>query len=166
MTKRVQERLACELYARHAAAVYPHALTLAGGDRTQAHALLRTALLNAVRRPAGRVGADLAGWLADEMRRLSVRRPRFGLWRRRRGVAASPAPGRPPARPGSELPIADTLAGLPPEHRAALVETFLKGRKVRQAAEVLGLPPEAVKSRLYYGLHRLALAIEEQESAW
>ncbi|MGW2255859.1 sigma factor-like helix-turn-helix DNA-binding protein [Kitasatospora sp. NPDC001660] len=165
MTKRAQERLARELYARHAAGLYPHALALSDGDRTRARTLLRAALLNAVRRPADATGAGVGHWLAEEVRRLSAGRPRFAF--RRRGTAAAPAePTRPTGRAGTPPPIADTLAALPAEHRAALAETFLKGRTVRQAAEALGLPPEAVKSRLYYGLHRLALAIEEQESAW
>ncbi|MCC9307382.1 hypothetical protein LN042_09740 [Kitasatospora sp. RB6PN24] len=54
------------------------------------------------------------------------------------------------------------------EQREAITESFLKGRTVHQAADLLGLPPQAVKSRVFYGLHRLALALEEleeQESA-
>ncbi|MFF2146750.1 sigma factor-like helix-turn-helix DNA-binding protein [Kitasatospora sp. NPDC058190] len=160
--KHAQERLVRELYARHAAAAYPQALALADGDRERAGSLLRAALMGALRRPAAAAGADIGGRLADELRRRSAARPRFGLLRRRRGAPAEPEPARPPVGPPV---IADTLAGLPSEHRDALVETFLRGRTVQQAAEALGVPPQAVKSRLYYGLHRLVLAIEEQESA-
>lgn len=58
--------------------------------------------------------------------------------------------------------VGDCLAALSPDHRAVLVETFYRGRSVRQAAAVLGVPEGTVKSRTYYALRALRVALEER----
>ena len=58
--------------------------------------------------------------------------------------------------------VGDCLAALSPDHRAVLVETFYQGRSVRQAAAVLGVPEGTVKSRTYYALRALRVALEEK----
>ncbi|MFL6135930.1 MAG: sigma-70 family RNA polymerase sigma factor [Nocardioidaceae bacterium] len=58
--------------------------------------------------------------------------------------------------------VGDCLASLSPDHRAVLVETFYRGRSVRQAAAVLGVPEGTVKSRTYYALRALRVALEER----
>lgn len=58
--------------------------------------------------------------------------------------------------------VGDCLAALSPDHRAVLVETFYRGRSVRQAAAVLGIPEGTVKSRTYYALRALRVALEEK----
>jgi RNA polymerase sigma-70 factor (ECF subfamily) len=41
-------------------------------------------------------------------------------------------------------------------------ETYFRGRTVQEAAEFLGLPVGTVKSRVYYALRALRIALEEQ----
>lgn len=57
--------------------------------------------------------------------------------------------------------VAEALAELSPDHRTVLVETFYRGRSVRQAATVLGVPEGTVKSRTYYALRALRVALTE-----
>jgi RNA polymerase sigma-70 factor, ECF subfamily len=53
------------------------------------------------------------------------------------------------------------LCRLTQEHRDVLIECCFRGRSVEQAAHALGIAPGAVKSRTYYALRALRLAIEE-----
>jgi DNA-directed RNA polymerase specialized sigma24 family protein len=57
--------------------------------------------------------------------------------------------------------VAAAVRGLAPDHRAALVETFFRGRTVREAARVLGVSPEQVKIRVYYAMRALNSALPE-----
>jgi RNA polymerase sigma-70 factor (ECF subfamily) len=58
--------------------------------------------------------------------------------------------------------VARALAVLSPNHRAVLREVYFADRTCGEAAKVLGIPEGTVKSRLYYALRRLRLAIEEE----
>lgn len=57
--------------------------------------------------------------------------------------------------------VAEALAGLSPEHREAIVLVHYRGHTVAEAAAQLGVPPGTVKSRVFYGLRALRLALEE-----
>jgi len=48
------------------------------------------------------------------------------------------------------------------DHRAVIVETYYRGRSVAEAADELGIPPGTVKSRSYYALRALRLALTER----
>ena len=58
--------------------------------------------------------------------------------------------------------IADALRQLTPAHRDVIVECFYHDRTVREAAERLGVPAGTVKSRTYYALRALKLALEDR----
>ena len=58
--------------------------------------------------------------------------------------------------------ISDALATLSPDHRAVIVETYYRGRSVSEAAATLGVPPGTIKSRTFYALRALRLALEER----
>ncbi|HEX9765720.1 MAG TPA: sigma-70 family RNA polymerase sigma factor [Nitriliruptorales bacterium] len=58
--------------------------------------------------------------------------------------------------------IADALRSLQPAHRAVIIEVHYRGASIAEAAERLGIPQGTVKSRLYYGLRGLRLALEER----
>ncbi len=58
--------------------------------------------------------------------------------------------------------VTDALDSLSREHRAVIVETYYRGRSVAEAAQVLGIPPGTVKSRCYYALRALKLALAER----
>jgi RNA polymerase sigma-70 factor, ECF subfamily len=57
--------------------------------------------------------------------------------------------------------VTAALGRLTQEHRDVLMELHLRGSSVAQAAHALGIAPGAVKSRTYYALRALRLAIEE-----
>jgi len=57
--------------------------------------------------------------------------------------------------------VAAALRRLSQEHRDVLRECYFRGSSVAQAAKALGIAPGAVKSRTYYALRALRLAIEE-----
>ena len=58
--------------------------------------------------------------------------------------------------------VAECLSALSPDHRAVLLETYYRDRSVAEAAEILGIPQGTVKSRTYYALRALRLALEER----
>jgi len=57
--------------------------------------------------------------------------------------------------------VAAALGRLTWEHRDVLRECYFLGSSVPQAAHALGIAPGTVKSRTYYALRALRLAIEE-----
>ena len=57
--------------------------------------------------------------------------------------------------------VAAALGRLTQEHRDVLRECYFLGSSVAQAAHALGTAPGTVKSRTYYALRALRLAIEE-----
>lgn len=60
------------------------------------------------------------------------------------------------------MTLSDALEDLTPAHREALVETYFKGRTVNEAADVLGVPSGTVRSRVFYALRSMKLALEER----
>ena len=58
--------------------------------------------------------------------------------------------------------VAEALRALSPAHRAVLNDTILCGRTVNDAATALGIPVGTVKSRVYYALHALHVALAER----
>jgi DNA-directed RNA polymerase specialized sigma24 family protein len=57
--------------------------------------------------------------------------------------------------------VAAALGRLTHEHRSVLRECYFRGSSVTQAAHALRIAPGTVKSRTYYALCALRLAIEE-----
>ena len=57
--------------------------------------------------------------------------------------------------------VAAALGRLTQEHRDVLRQCYFLGNSVAQAAHALGIAPNTVKSRTYYALRALRLAIEE-----
>lgn len=58
--------------------------------------------------------------------------------------------------------VADAMASLSAEHKAVIVGAYFRGQRVHTIAKELGIPEGTVKSRLYYGLRTLRLALEER----
>ena len=94
-------------------------------------------------------------------------------WRRRWQRSPEIVPDRLPEQPNGEAGeqtvnrpmVAAALARLTQEHRDVLRECYLRGSSVPQAALALGIAPGTVKSRTYYALRALRLAIEELRDA-
>ncbi len=167
-TQRHQEFIR-SVYAEHGAALLGHVTRLTG-DRGKAEDIVQETVLRAWRH-AGRLDADerpLRPWLFTVASRLVVDDHR--------------ARGSRPPEVSSEMlelvpdgadngavdrsldrwQVIEALKSLTPSHREVIVETYYRGHSVAEAAQALGIPPGTVKSRVYYGLRALKLALEEQ----
>ncbi|MGW4691120.1 RNA polymerase sigma factor SigM [Kitasatospora cineracea] len=138
------------------------------GDREEAADALQDALVSAFRAAAGFQGRSaVTTWLhrivvnacLDRARRGAVRRAE-SLDQRPEGTAEralGPAEGAEShaVRAETRREVADALAALPADQRAALVLVDMQGYPVAEAAEVLGVPVGTVKSRCARGRARL-----------
>ena len=61
--------------------------------------------------------------------------------------------------------VSDALRALSAAHLEILNETVLRGRTVNQAAAALEIPVTAAKSRVYYALRALRVALAERVGA-
>jgi RNA polymerase sigma-70 factor, ECF subfamily len=90
-------------------------------------------------------------------------------WRRRWQRSPEILTGRLPEQPAGNASeqvvnrqlVAVALGRLTQEHRDVLQECYFRGSSVPRAAQALGIAPGTVKSRTYYALRALRLAIEE-----
>jgi RNA polymerase sigma-70 factor (ECF subfamily) len=163
----VDDEIVAALYREYHRPLLGFVLRLTGGDRSWAEDVVQETMIRAWR-SADRLDdrtPSLMPWLATVSRRIVIDH------RRQREV-------RPPEvgdAPLENLPMADELDGLlrrvvvaealgslSPAHRQALTETVLRDRTVNQAAEHLGIPVGTVKSRVYYALRALRVALEER----
>ncbi|MFC8718728.1 RNA polymerase sigma factor SigM, partial [Kitasatospora sp. NPDC057198] len=138
------------------------------GDREEAADALQDALVSAFRAAAGFQGRSaVTTWLhrivvnacLDRARRSAVRRAE-PLDQRPEGTAEralGPAEDAEhhAVRAETRREVAEALAELPAEQRAALVLVDMQGYPVAEAAEVLGVPVGTVKSRCARGRARL-----------
>lgn len=157
------------LYRRYSVPLLSFCLKHTGGDRQWAEDVVQETLIRAWRN-ADRIDPDddarsLMPWLATVARRIVIDD--------RRAKSARPQEVNP--EPLEYVPtddqvepllrgmvMADALQSLSEAHREVLVETVLRDRTVNQAAEVLGIPVGTVKSRVYYAVRALKLALEER----
>lgn len=77
-------------------------------------------------------------------------------------AAASPDPERSMAQRQMQAAIERAIDELPEAFRTVLVARVLEEMSVEETAELLGIRPETVKTRLYRARHLLRRAIEKQ----
>ena len=56
----------------------------------------------------------------------------------------------------------DALRTLTPEHRAVLIDSFYRGRTAAEIAVERGMPAGTARSRVYYAMRALRLALHER----
>jgi RNA polymerase sigma-70 factor, ECF subfamily len=153
------------LYAEHGGALLRYALHLTGGDRQKAEDLVQETIVRAWRHPEALADRPARPWLFAVARNLAVdayrarqsRPPETGQ------EAFDTLPAHDDAdRTLESWAVAEALASLRPDHRSVIVETYYRGCSVAEAAATLGIPPGTVKSRTYYALKALKLALQER----
>lgn len=162
----VAEAFVRALYDDAAGPLFGYALRLTG-DRARAEDVVQETLVRAWVRAQDLdlEPAALRGWLFTVARNL-VTDLRRGDAARPSTVADDHALSVAPAADDLERAmlswtVADALHRLTAQHRAVLEATFYAGHSVAEAAHLLGVPVGTVKSRTYYGLRALRLALEE-----
>ena len=155
------------LYDGHAAALLAYALRLTDGDRMRAEDIVQETLVRAWRHldQLDDDRAPIRPWLFTVAQRLAI-----DAHRARRARPAEVGDALLEVLPGLDelehtldrIVVTDALDSLSPEHRAVIVETYYRGRSVAETARVLGIPPGTVKSRCYYALRGLTLALAER----
>lgn len=159
------EMLVRTLYAEHAGPLLRYAMHLTSGDRQRAEDIVQETLLRAWMHPDAIADRPARPWLFAVARNLAV-----DAYRARRarphevGEAALelvPAPDEAD-RALESWAVADAVKSLRPDHRRVLLETYYRGKSVAEAALALGVPPGTVKSRTFYALRALKLALEER----
>ena len=156
------------LYDAHARALLGYALRLTDGDRARAEDIVQETLVRAWRN-LDRIDQDggrpVRPWLFTVAQHIAVDAHRA---RRARPTEVGDAalavlPGMDQIEASLDrIVVTDALHALSQEHRAVIVETYYRGRSVAEAAHVLGIPPGTVKSRCYYALRALKLALVER----
>src|SRR3954451_13204227 len=155
------------LYDAHAPALLGDVVRLTGGDRGRAEDVVQETLLRAWQHPeaADPGRGDIRPWLFTVARHLAVDAHRA------RGSRPHEVGDRPLEAVTitddvdaalDRIVVADALAALSPQHRSVLVEMFLHDRGVTETAAALGVPTGTVKSRTYYALRALRLALSER----
>ena len=160
------EAMVRALYAEHAGPLLAYALRLTG-NRSRAEDVVQETLLRAWRHPEAldATRGSLRPWLFTVARNLVVDQHRARRARPRE-VSSEVLAGLPAAdeldRALQAWQIAEAVATLRDEHRSVLLETYYRGKSVAEAAAALGVPAGTVKSRTYYALRALRLALEER----
>ncbi len=153
------------LYAEHAGPLLRYAMHLTSGDRQRAEDIVQETLLRAWQHPDAIAERPPRPWLFAVARNLAVDAYRARKARPREDGEAAlelvPAPDEA-ERALESWAAADALKSLRPEHRGVLLETYYRGRSVAEAAVILGIPAGTVKSRTFYALRALKLALEER----
>ena len=121
-------------------------------------------------RAADRYDERLAGvrtWLFSILRNVIIDQARADAVRplRAAGSADERGDGAPHSDDVDRLlqawQVEEGLRRISADHRQVLVEVHYRGRGYEDVAAELGLPVGTVKSRVYYGLRALRLALEE-----
>jgi len=153
------------LYDEHGAALLAFVSRLLDGDRQLAEDIVQETLLRAWRH-AERLPVDgVRPWLFTTARRLVI-----DAYRARRArpvetaadvVTAAIAPDTLDAALDAVL-VADALQAVTPAHRSVLIDCFYRGRTAAEIAKERGLPPGTARSRIFYAVRALRLALQER----
>jgi RNA polymerase sigma-70 factor, ECF subfamily len=156
------------LYQEQADPLYTYVVRLLGGDRHRAKDIVQETLLRAWSRQDLNLGGTLLRpWLFRVARNLVI----DGHRRRQARPSEIDGGGWLEGMSAevdeidellSSVVVSEAVKALTPAHREVLYETYFMGRTTQEAARVLGVPQGTVKSRVYYALRALRLALEER----
>jgi RNA polymerase sigma-70 factor (ECF subfamily) len=157
------------LYRQYRDPLMMFVMRLTAGNREQAEDVVQETMLRAWR-DAGRLDLSdrersLMPWLMTVARRIVIdehRRKQARPIEMGDAELANVPVADDTAAADRRMIVAEAMQVLSPLHRQVLNETILRDRTVNQAAEVLGIPVGTVKSRVYYALRALQVALAER----
>lgn len=160
------ERLLRALYASHARPLLTYVRRLAGGDRQLAEDIVQETLLRAWQHADDLEDVELARpWLFTVARRLIIDADRNRRARPQRTQAASMDEPSGQDELDAALDaclLADALSAITPAHREVIIESFYRGGTTGEVAARLNIPSGTVRSRMFYALRALRLALLER----
>jgi RNA polymerase sigma-70 factor (ECF subfamily) len=167
-TEREQDDVVRRLYAEHAGPLFAFVLRLTSGDWQRAEDVVQETLLRAWRN-ADRLGGpqhpSVRPWLVTVARRIVIDEHRWTRVRPQEALGQEldvQAEGDHADRVLQVMTLTEALRTLSAAHREILVETYVEGRTVAEAAQRLGLPLGTAKSRVFYALAALRAALTEK----
>ncbi|MER6286260.1 MULTISPECIES: sigma-70 family RNA polymerase sigma factor [Streptomyces] len=164
-----EERALRDLYLEHGPALYSYVLRMLDGDTHRAEDVLQETLLRCwnSRNLTDDEGMAVRPWMFRVARNLVIDAHRTRMARPLE-ISGTSWLGDMCAEVDdieqmlSSLVLHKALQKLTPAHREVLLATFFADRTTQQAADELGIPRGTVKSRVYYALRSLRLALREQ----
>ncbi|TDX04054.1 sigma-70 family RNA polymerase sigma factor [Kribbella sp. VKM Ac-2566] len=153
------------LYERYRRPLLGYVLWSVSGDHQYAEDVVQETMLRAWRTSPA-LDPDGAGpWLFTVARNLVI----SGHRRRTARPAEVPIADRELASADDDIDrvleawqVAEVLRGLSRNHRQVIIELFYRRRTVAEVADRLGIPIGTVKSRSFYALQALRVALEER----
>ncbi|MGW3100782.1 sigma-70 family RNA polymerase sigma factor [Streptomyces sp. NPDC001100] len=163
-----EERALRDLYLEHGPALYSYVLRMLDGDTHRAEDILQETLLRCWSNGnlTDDEGMAVRPWMFRVARNLVIDAHRTRLARPLE-ISGTDWLGDMYAevddieRMLSSMVLHEALQMLTPAHREVLRATFFTDRTTQQAADDLGIPQGTVKSRVYYALRSLRLALRE-----
>ncbi|MCJ1672633.1 MULTISPECIES: sigma-70 family RNA polymerase sigma factor [unclassified Rathayibacter] len=153
------------LHDEHSAALWRFVLRLTG-DRQLAEDVVQEALLRAWKHPEILAQGEAAArsWLYTVARNIVIDDRRSARHNREFGTDEVPerAHGDRTDQVLDAWLLSEALGTLSHDHRAVIVHAYYGGRTVGEIAELLGIAPGTVKSRMHYGMRALKLALQEK----
>jgi RNA polymerase sigma-70 factor (ECF subfamily) len=161
------EELVTVLYGQFRGALFAHVLGLTNHDRQWTEDVVQETLIRAWQNSENLVREPrmLRGWLLTVARRIVIDGWRTRQARPQEVELTSPDSMEAPDETDQALSlmvITEVIGRLGEEHRAAIYETYVRGRTIKEAAIVLGIPEGTVKSRLYKAMQILRGALRER----
>uniref|UniRef100_UPI000A4EC1EB sigma-70 family RNA polymerase sigma factor n=1 Tax=Nonomuraea pusilla TaxID=46177 RepID=UPI000A4EC1EB len=163
-----EEAMVRALYRQYGGPLTAFAVRLTGGDRRWAEDVVQETLVRAWRSLDGlrTDSGSLMPWLATVARRVVIDDRRHASHAVVPGGAGLPDRAPPSEAEDDrllrEIVVADAMLSLSPAHRQVLTETYLRDRSLKETADLLGVPVGTVKSRVYYAMRALRVALEER----
>lgn len=162
----LDDELVRVIYEEHAASLLGYVVGLTG-DRPLAEDVVQETMLRVWRHPEASAPnrGPLRPWLITVARNIVIDKARARKARPAEvGEACLATAGVDDGLDAILVAtdVADAIGMLTASHREVVLEMYFRGRTVVEAAEILGVPIGTVKSRTYYALRALRLALEEK----
>ena len=158
-----RERDVREAYAAHSGELYGFAMRSLGDSGLAEEAVQETFLRawKAGERYDPEIGS-LRTWLFAILRNVVIDLGRARASRPRVGPESGIEPSVEPLEQALlAWQVEEAMRRIGEDHRRVLLETHFKARPYAEVAEEMGVPEGTIKSRVYYGLKALRVALEE-----